>query len=178
MRAEDIELAKDFADQTIGLDYYSTRELGDIFERSQLHGEVCSLVLEDKNGQLRGIRITFPPGRWSHGKGEGLTPSAWNISPTNTAYFQSLFIDPKLAHQGWGTRMSLESIKILQRLGALAIVSHSWKESPNDSSGIYLRSLGFKLIATHPFYWREVNYVCPRCGKPCLCTAEEMIKYL
>lgn len=78
-------------------------------------------------------------------------------------------------NQGWGKRMSLQAIELLKEAGAQAIATHSWKESPQDSSGKYLRSLGFRSVALHPFYWKEVDYICTRCGKPCLCTAEEMI---
>ena len=45
-------------------------------------------------------------------------------------------------------------------------------------SGRYLRAMGFELVKAHPLYWNKVDYVCTRCGKPCVCTAEEMIKYL
>lgn len=176
--AADIERVKEFTDRAIGKNYYSENELLDILSRSELKGEVCSLILEDQNHTIRGIRITYPPGRWSHGKGKGLTPLKWKVALADAAYFQSLFVDTNLTGKGWGKTMSLEALKILKSLDTKAVVTHSWKDSPNDSSGRYLRSLGFEVVATHPLYWHEVDYVCTRCGKPCVCTAEEMIKYL
>ena len=60
-----------------------------------------------------------------------------------------------------------------------AVVAHSWKESPNNSSMKYLEKLGFLPVGEHPLFWSEVDYDCTRCGKPpCQCTATEMILYL
>lgn len=169
----DLAAVKEFTDHAIGQDYYSLHELLDVFERSKLHGRMCTLVLA-KGASIRGIRITYPPSQWTHGKGKGLSPSRWPYHLSETAYFQSLFVAPELTGKGYGRKLSLRALEILKELGAKGVVCHSWKESPNDSSGRYLRSLGFKLIETHPLYWTEVDYTCTRCGKPCLCTAEEM----
>lgn len=174
----DIPRMKAFADTAIGADYYSVPELEKILQNSSLDGHQYTLLLEDEAGDIRGIRITYPPGRWEKGKGKGLTPEKWGVPKDSVAYFQSLFIDLKLTGKGWGQKVSQESIKMLANTGAKAIATHSWKESPNDSSGRYLRGLGFHVINTHPLYWKDVDYVCTRCGKPCLCTAEEMLKIL
>ena len=174
MLVSDLNEVKTFADRAIGDGYYSTEEIKDIFSR----GEHFSLVLSNEKNQIFGIRITYPPGKWNSGKGQGLCSDQWKVDLKDTAYFQSLFIDPNLVSQGWGKKMSLRSIEMLQNSGAKAIVTHSWKESPNDSSGIYLRSLGFTSVKLHPLYWNKVNYTCTRCGFPCLCTAEEMILYI
>lgn len=179
LRRDDLAAVKEFTDRAIGRNYYSLDELERIFERSLAPGgerpTMCSLVLENAAGGIQAIRITYPPGRWEKGKGKGLSPTLWDAPFAQTAYFQSLFVDPALTGQGWGKRLSERAIEILRGLGAAAIVCHSWKESPHDSSGRYLRGLGFRTVATHPLYWKDVDYVCTRCGKPCLCTAEEMI---
>ncbi len=177
-KLSDVSQLKEFTDQAIGVNYYSTEELTDFYQRSIKSGQECSLILEDADFKIRGVRITFPPGQWQHGKGHGLSPKLWGISQSQVAYFQSLFIDANVTGQGWGKKMSLTAIDILKNLGAKAIVTHSWKQSPHDSSGKYLRSLGFQSIALHLLYWKDVDYVCPQCGKPCLCTAEEMILLL
>ncbi len=174
----DIEEVKEFTDRVIGAGYYRHSELDEILRKSVKNGVMTSLVLEDDLGKIRGIRISYPPGGWTKGKGRGLCPDQWTVPFTTVAYFQSLFIDPLLTNAGWGTKLSQASLKILADLGARAVICHSWKESPGDSSGKYLRRLGFALVASHPRYWQDVEYACPRCGKPCLCTADEMIKYL
>lgn len=179
LRREDIPAVKAFTDRAIGDGYYSEQELYDYYQRSLLNERSCSLVLVDEHDQIRGLRLSCAPGKWQTGKGQGLSPEKWEVDRENIGYFQSLFIDPDLTGKGWGKRLSLKALVILKQMGAEAVICHSWKESPNDSSGRYLRSLGFQLIATHPFYWKDVDYVCTRCGQPpCQCTAEEMIKYL
>ena len=176
---KDLAAVKIFADRAIGSGYYSLEELETLFMRSQsVDGQVFSLVLVDEGGQIRGIRITYPPGKWEKGKGQGLCPELWRTPFNRTAYFQSLFVDPALTGQGYGRKLSSRSLELLKASGAQAVVCHSWRESPNDSSGRYLRSLGFELVKSHPMYWNEVDYQCTRCGKPCVCTADEMIKYL
>lgn len=177
-KKSDLQKIKTFADRTIGLNYYSLEELETICERSQRNERMCSLALVDRDQNILGIRISYPPGNWSKGKGRGIHPEKWNVPFEKVGYFQSLFLDPKIQGKGLGQELSRASMKILKEAGASAIVCHSWKESPHDSSGKYLRKLGFELVETHPLYWKEVDYVCVRCGNPCLCTAEEMICYL
>ncbi len=177
-RREDIDSVKAFTDRAIGINYYSQAELQAYVQRSQKDDLVASFVLVDDLEQVRGIRLTCAPGKWTGGKGKGLSPHLWKCDPQRTAYFQSLFVDSVLTGKGWGTKLSLKALQVLKKMAAEAVVCHSWKESPNDSSGRYLRGLGFEVVAIHPLYWMEIDYVCTRCGKPCRCTAEEMIKYL
>ncbi len=176
---EDLPAVKSFTDRAIGDGYYSLPELEKIHQQSLFHAgqkdqKMLTLVLSTPEKQIFGVRITYPPGQWSHGKGKGLNPGSWPHPLSETAYFQSLFIDPELTAHGWGKKLSLKAMEALLQIHAKGIVCHSWKESPHDSSGRYLRGLGFQVIATHPLYWKEVDYTCTRCGKPCLCTAEEM----
>ena len=171
---EDIPALQNFTDLAIGKDYYSPAEWEDMIHRSQCGDHQCSFVLDD-DGSIKGVRISFPPGRWRKGKGEGLSPSLWPQPEASTAYFQSLFVAPELMGQGFGKELSLKSIEVLRQVGARGIVCHSWRESPHDSSGRYLRKLGFKRIKEHLQYWKDVDYTCTRCQeKPCLCTADEM----
>jgi len=170
----DLAAVHKFADEQIGEGYYSKKEIDDIFIRSQNDDAMFTLILENK-GKIKGIRITYPPGQWEHGKGHGLEPKKWPHPLNQTAYFQSLFLSDDVQGQGWGGRMSLAAIELLRGAGAKGIVCHSWKESPNNSSTRYLQKLGFKIIAEHKEYWKDVNYDCTVCKKPpCRCTAIEM----
>ncbi|HRK07167.1 MAG TPA: GNAT family N-acetyltransferase [Pseudobdellovibrionaceae bacterium] len=182
LRAEDLEALRRFTDQAIGEGYYSLDEVREVLRRSTLNGEVFTLVLvrpDEATGQLEkivGARLTYPPGQWNHGKGKGLSPAAWPHPLQRTAYFQSLFLADELRGQGWGGRLSRAAIQLLrQKTSTLGIVTHSWKESPDNSSTRYLQKLGFQKITEYPEYWRDVDYNCTRCLKPpCLCTAQEM----
>ena len=171
----DLPAIRKFTDREIGAGYYTEDELLKIYLRSQKDDLSCTLVLESPEQQIMGVRISYPPGQWEHGKGHGLQPQRWPHPLQDTAYFQSLFIAAELQGQGWGGRLSTEAIALLRRAGAKGIVCHSWKESPNNSSTRYLQKLGFTLITEHKEYWREVDYICPRClMPPCRCTAQEM----
>lgn len=147
LQFSDLDNIKNFTDRAIGTGYYSLSELQDIYEKSKTEsGQMMTLILTDEV-QIFGARITYPPGKWVHGKGKGLTAELWPYSLNETAYFQSLFVDPQFTAQGWGKKMSLASIQYLKETGAKGIVCHSWKESPHDSSGKYLRSIGFNKVA-------------------------------
>ena len=174
----DIPAVKAFADASIGTDYYSESELQDVYHRSLAGNVMCSFLLVDNQQQVLGLRLAYPPGKWEKGKGNRLHADLWKTPLSETGYFQSLFLAAKVQGQGWGPKLSLKSIEALKKVGAKAIVTHAWKESPNNSSIRYLSKLGFQSVATHPEYWINVDYVCVLDGKPCRCTAEEMIYYL
>lgn len=184
MTRADLPSVQKFTDRAIGTGYYSLPELEDAFKKSQKNNLTASLVLIQVNDtfptqeEILGIRLTYAPGLWSHGKSNRLKADLWGVSQEDVGYFQSLFLDEQLQGQGFGKKLSVQSMNILKAQGARAVVCHSWKESPHDSSGRYLRSLGFKSVTEHALYWKDVDYVCTRCGKPCLCTAEEMIYHL
>jgi GNAT superfamily N-acetyltransferase len=178
IRESDIPAMKVFCDRAIGVNYYSTEELTEILRKSRSkNGLMCSFVLLNGDDVV-GVRFTYPPGLWDKGKGTGLETKLWKISIDDVAYFQSLFLAPEIQGKGHGQKISLASLEALKKAGAKAVVTHAWKESPNDSSRRYLSKLGFELVAVHPQYWFKVDYECTRCGRPCVCTAEEMIKYL
>jgi ribosomal protein S18 acetylase RimI-like enzyme len=174
---------KDFSDLYIGKNYFSESQLADFIMKSQKNGIQCSLALVSQNqdskvpsqSEVLGMRLTFPPQNWDSSTKKGLSVRDWPHPLNETAYFQSLFLAPQLRGQGWGGRLSEESIHKLLQLGVSGVVCHSWLESPQNSSLKYLLKMGFKKIKTHPQYWSSLDYECVRCGKPpCLCTAEEM----
>lgn len=175
LQERDLENVKDFTDREIGEGYYSHEEIKKIYERSILKGVMHSLVLCDESEEILAVRITYPPGNWEKGKGQGLSPDKWPRAMSETAYFQSIFIAQTLSGQGWGGKLSLAALEILRQSGARGVVCHSWKESPNNSSTRYLQKLGFRVITEYPDYWKDLNYNCTRCLKPpCHCTAQEM----
>lgn len=172
----DVAAVKNFTDRVVGAGYYSIDELTEFQKKSiAATGEICSFVLINPvSSEIMGLRLAFPPGNWDHGKGSKLRADLWPTKLSETAYFQSLFVSPKLQRQGWGLKLSIKSLEIFKKLKAAAVVTHCWKESPGNSSNKYLENLGFKTIIEHPNYWIDVDYVCTRDGKPCKCTAIEM----
>lgn len=174
---QDIPQVKAFTDQVIGKNYYSEQELLENLQKSQLNGVMCSFVLVD-NKQILGLRLAYPPGLWSQGKGNKLRSDLWRTPLSRTAYFQSLFLAPEACGQGWGPKLSQAALASFKKLGAQAVVTHAWQQSPNNSSIRYLTKQGFQSVAIHREYWVDVDYECILDGKPCRCTAVEMILYL
>jgi len=172
----DIEAVKKFTDQVVGQGYYSIEELAENQKKSiTKNNEICSFVLIDSLSQeIKGLRLAFPPGKWKRGKGSKLSAALWPTKISATAYFQSLFISPELQGQEWGPKLSSKSLQIFKKSKFAGVVTHCWKESPNNSSYKYLASIGFKIITEHPNYWIDIDYTCTRDGKPCKCTAIEM----
>lgn len=172
----DVEAVKKFTDQQIGDGYYSISELLLNQKKSiGVNGEITSFVLIEKTtNEVKGLRLAYPPGAWAHGKGSNLRPDLWPFSLEKAGYFQSLFLSIDAQGQNWGPQLSQKSIDIFRKLGAEGIITHCWKESPNNSSFRYLDKVGFKTVIEHPNYWIDVDYVCTRDGKPCRCTAIEM----
>lgn len=171
-----------FADRFIGQDYFTTAEL-DLTVENSVDPKAktnCSFVLIDENENLKGFRLTLPPGNWSHKTTalQGLSQSLWKVPLEKTAYFQTVLVDPELRGQGFAVRLSTKSFEALKKTDAEAVVCHSWKESPGQSSRLYLESLGFQAIKEYPHFWTDIDYSCILCGNPCGCTAVEMIKYL
>lgn len=178
LHLDDLAQIKTFTDATIGENYFTHAELKECYQKSLLNNVMYSFVLVDEHGKIFGLRLSYPPGAWSKGKGSKLHPELWNVPQDKAGYFQSLFISPEVQGGGWGPKLSEAAIVRLKEIGTQAIVTHAWQESPNNSSIRYLTKFGFKPVATHPNYWIDVDYVCTRDGKPCRCTAVEMVKYL
>ena len=174
--AQDIAAVQKFTDAEIGQGYYSIEELTAHQKNSVgADGTVCSFLLVDSaTNKVHGLRLAFPPGNWSHGKGAQQRSDLWPFPLAKTAYFQSLFLARTVQGQGWGPKLSTESIKAFKNLKALGVATHSWMQSPNNSSVKYLEKMGFKKIIEHPLYWINVDYTCTLDGKPCRCTAIEM----
>lgn len=177
LELNDIPKIKAFTDIVIGKNYFSIPELEENYKKSISNGVMCSFVLVEGE-KIYGLRLAYPPGHWTKGKGGKLRSDLWKVPQEKTAYFQSLFLEESVQGQGWGPKLSAASIAAFKKLHAEAIVTHAWKESPNNSSILYLTQQGFQFVATHPEYWIDVDYECVRDGKPCRCTAEEMILYL
>lgn len=178
-KIEDAEAVRVFADENIGTGYFSLEETKEMVGMSEKNGIPCSFVLEE-DGQIQGIRLCFPPGQWIEKAGRNhVMPHLWKVPEDAVGYFKSLFISERYRGGGLGPQLSNTSMDSLRKLGAKAIITHSWKESPANTSVRYLQKMGFQVIGEHPLFWSELQYDCTKCLKPpCQCTAIEMIYYL
>lgn len=170
----DVPKVHDFTDQWIGKNYYKDGELKEILLSSQ--GTSFGAW---HNGQLQGIRLTLAPGEVMKFIKRGLSTELWPCGPESMAYFKSLFVAEDAQGKGVGISLSEKSMDVLRKLGARAIVCHSWLESPGNSSQRYLKKLGFKEVHHHKKFWFPIDYDCTRCSpNKCVCTAVEMVREL
>ena len=177
MRPGDADAVSELADICIGPGYYPPQTVREYLTRSTTD-QRCLAYVADAGPSIVAFRFVLPPGRWSHGRGDGLSEDRWPGPKARAAYFQSCFVHPDAMGQGLGKQLAKLAFDDLAAIDTDFIVAHSWKESPHDSSQRYLRALGFEAVAEHPDYWMNIDYVCKRDGKPCRCTAIEMVKRL
>lgn len=167
-----------FADEQIGENYFTAEKLEKIFKASRV-GQITTSMALEVNGDIQGIRLTYPPNQWIDRHPEQpIHPHLWQVPLNQVAYFQSLFISREYQGQKWGQQLSMASVERLKMLGAKAVLCHSWDESPGNSSRKYLDRLGFEKVISISNYWQCIDYSCTRCGNPCKCTATEMILYI
>lgn len=179
LQAADAPQVVAFADQYIGKGYYTLGEAQRIIQCSWQNGATCSIAAAHQSSpnQLAAIRLCLPPQTWLGEFDYGYHyPERWGIEANVVAYFKSLFVDEKYRGQKLGPYLSSLAIDRLKTMGARALVTHAWQESPNNSSLRYLHNIGFKEIGLHKGFWSGVDYLCTGCWvKPCTCTAVEML---
>lgn len=185
----DVPTIKKFTDRWIGQNYFSVPELEQILQLSVARShenssqQLTASLGAFLDGEMIAVRLSFAPGAWIKKVGRGLTPEIWQqrfgLRPEDVAYFKSLFVAEQHQQLGLGKTLSLESIELLKKMGAKAILCHSWLESPGNSSQLYLQKMGFQDVSKHPLFWNHIDYDCTRCAPDrCQCTAMEMIKIL
>lgn len=137
----------------------------------------CSFVALYK-GQLIGFRSTFAAQQWQID--QWCSPEKWQIDNQSCCYFKCNTVAEEFRGLGIGKGLLMRSIKASQQQGALAGVSHLWRQSPNNSAISYFTKCGGELINYHPDKWNKDSkqgYDCILCGHDCHCEAAEMIIY-
>lgn len=178
LQESDLPQVKAFTDIEIGQGYFTLPQLHDIFCAGRKDGLNASFLLVGPGNKIMGVRLSFMPGQWlTKPPNQRAHSELWSVPYEAVGYFQSLFVSEKCQGGGWGRRLSMASIENMKLAGAKAVVCHSWNESPNNSSARYLKSLNFTAVTEIPNFWKPIDYECTRCGRPCLCTATEMILY-
>lgn len=130
------------------------------------------------NDKLIGFRITYAINQWSID--QWCSPSLWQVKKEQVCYFKCNTVDENYRGFGIGGKLLQLSITAAQKQGALAGVSHLWKQSPGGSAVKYFTKCGGELVASHPDRWNKLSkesYDCILCGRDCHCEAAEMIIY-
>lgn len=178
IKTSDFAAISHLSDAAFGANYINSDELRRQWPMMQKHDLSASFLLENKSsGEALGFRITFLPGTWFNEKeGKKCLVEKWPLPTKNVAYFKTALVSEALRGQGWGRKMANASIEAVKKAGGQAVVTHSWNESPGDSSGKYLKALGFHQVGVIQGFWGEEAYQCVECNNtPCTCTATEMI---
>lgn len=128
--------------------------------------------------KLIGFRITYAAQKWSIDQWS--SPDLWQVPAKNVCYFKCNTVDEHYRGHGIGSKLLQLSIAAAAAQGALAGVSHLWKQSPGNSAVKYFTKCGGELVASHPDKWNQASkdgYDCILCGRDCHCEAAEMIIY-
>jgi len=134
-------------------------------------------VVYDDN-KLIGFRITYAATQWNID--QWCSPELWRVSVQKVCYFKCNTVDANYRGHGIGGKLLKLSIEATKKQGALAGVSHLWKQSPDNSAVIYFTKCGGELVTSHPDKWNQDSkngYDCILCGRDCHCEAAEMIIY-
>lgn len=135
----------------------------------------ASFVAYSEN-KLIGFRLTFACQQWAID--QWCTPELWEVVTDQVCYFKCNTVDESYRGYGVGSQLLTLSIKAAKAQGAIAGVSHLWRESPGNSAVNYFSKCGGVLIMDHPERWNELSqhgYVCPICDNDCHCIAAEMM---
>jgi len=147
------------------------------YQKGLSHHQNASFVAYHQH-KLVGFRITFTPDNWQID--QWVTPKLWRVASDKVCYFKCNTIDENYRGLGLGRKLLELSIDIAKQQGAVAGVSHLWKQSPNNSAVSYFTKCGGELVKSHPDKWNEESkkgYDCILCGLDCHCEAAEMIIY-
>lgn len=126
--------------------------------------------------KLIGFRITFAAEHWDVDK--WCSPDLWQVPENKCCYFKCNTVDENYRGLGVGKKLLQRSIEAAKHQGAIAGVSHLWKQSPNNSAVAYFTHCGGELVKSHPDKWNEESkqgFNCILCGHDCNCEAAEMI---
>ena len=160
-----------------GEGYLSPESLLNWYNKGNLNGINAGFVVY-KDDELIGFRITYAVGNWH--LDEWCSPQFWQVPTEKVCYFKCNTVDENYRGHGIGGKLLKLSIEAAKKQGALAGVSHLWKQSPGNSAVKYFTKCGGKLVAAHPEKWNiesKQGYDCVLCGLNCHCEAAEMIIY-
>ncbi|MCP4323989.1 MAG: GNAT family N-acetyltransferase [Alteromonadales bacterium] len=130
------------------------------------------------NDKVVGFRSTYSAKCWQID--QWCSPDLWQVDSEKCCYFKCNSVDAKYRGLGIGKKLLQLAIEAVVQQGAVAGISHLWKQSPNNSAVSYFTKCGGNLIKSHPNRWNEASeqgYNCILCGNDCHCEAAEMVIY-
>ncbi len=175
MSPDDFYAVITLATDVHGEGYIDPQSITKWFNRGLLNNINASFVAYH-NEVLVGFRLTFACDTWLID--QWCTPDLWEIPTDKVCYFKCNTVDENFRGYGIGSQLLKLSINAAKQQGALAGISHLWRESPENSAVNYFSKCGGELIKDHPDRWNELSqqgYCCPICEDDCHCTAAEMI---
>lgn len=126
--------------------------------------------------KLVGFRLTYANKQWEID--QWCTPQLWQQPVDKVCYFKCNTVDENYRGYGVGSQLLKLSTEAAKQQGAIAGVSHLWKQSPGNSAVKYFTKCGGILVKEHANRWNELSkhgYECPACTGECHCVAAEMI---
>lgn len=172
---EDFEQVITLANHVHGAGYLDLASMQKWYSKGLKNNINLGFVVYDQD-QLIGFRITYAANQWEID--QWCTPSLWNKPIDKVCYFKCNTIDEKYRGQGLGGKLLDLSVQAAKEQGAVAGVSHLWKQSPGNSAVKYFTKSGGQLIKEHANRWSELTkygYECTICGTECDCQAAEML---
>jgi len=158
-----------------GEGYIDNTNISDWYQKGLKNGINAGFVAYDQD-KLVGFRLTYAMQQWQID--QWCSPELWPIKPEKVCYFKCNTVDENYRGHGIGGKLLALSITAATKQGALAGVSHLWKQSPGNSAVRYFTKCGGQLIKSHPDRWNELSkqgYVCSVCLGDCHCEAAEMM---
>lgn len=165
------------ANHVHGDGYMDENNIQDWYQKGFKNDINAGFVAYD-NDKLVGFRITYAAEQWHIDK--WCSPQKWRANSEQVCYFKCNTVDETYRGYGIGSELLKLSIAAAKAQGAIAGVSHLWKQSPGNSAVKYFTKCGGELVQSHPDKWREEalnGYDCIICGFDCHCEAAEMIIY-
>ena len=171
----DFELVIKLATEVHGAGYLDQNSMQDWYNKG-LKNSINAGFVVYHDDKLVGFRITYAAQQWQVDK--WCSPTLWPVAVDQVCYFKCNTVDENYRGHGIGGELLKRSIAAAKQQGAIAGVSHLWKQSPGNSAVKYFTKCGGKLIKEHPDRWHELSlagYECPVCQHNCHCEAAEMM---
>ena len=175
MTPEDFNNIIALGNEVHGDGYLTPDNIRDWYQRGIANG-INSNFVAYLGEKLIGFRITFAAKQWNID--QWCSPTLWQVPSEQVCYFKCNTVDELARGKGVGGTLLKMSIAAAKQQGALAGVSHLWKQSPGNSAVMYFSHCGGEHVKSHPDRWNEASkqgYNCIICGFDCHCEAAEMI---